>query len=138
MKTLLIAIFGAASSLAAMGANAAGCNGPECPAKVTIPSGCDSIKVDPDPISVGKGKVVVIKWQVDPQATDWQFTGQGIAFKDLTASWNVFGQPTKDSTGKVFTYLDNNTKAGTYPYTVELKNTKTNQVCRKDPTVVNE
>jgi hypothetical protein len=133
-KTLLLAMASVALLEAAPLAYGA-CSGPNCPVKVTITSGCDSVAADPDQLHVAKGKTVTIVWQTD-QSSDWEFTDQGIVFKNLQAAWPVFSQPTHK--GKVFTWKDRNQAAAQFPYSIEVKNTKTGQICRKDPTVVNE
>ena len=133
-KTLLLAIAGVALSGAAPLAYGA-CSGPNCPVQITVPGGCDSIKAEPDELRVTRKKVVTIVWQTDAKS-DWEFTDQGIVFKSVQAAWPVFTDPKHN--GKTFSWKDKNPGPGRFDYSIEVKNTKTGQVCRKDPTVVNE
>jgi len=100
---------------------------------------CDpkkSIVANPEPVKIGVG-THVIQWDVVTKG--YEFTPAGITFKDQVASSNDFGKPTHPAPER-WTVTDTHQakeNAKAYGYYVEVKDGAGN-VCRVDPTVVNE
>jgi len=107
----------------------ASCQDPSCAITVTVLS-CGDIRATPDPAKVAKGNKAHMLWHL--ATPGWTFTDNGI---DIPNNGGEFDGKLKDS-GTTFKWKNKHSKPGSYKYDINV--TDGRQVCKRDPTVVNE
>ena len=136
-----LAAFGVLLSFSAFDVAAQYCRTPICNVEVTVNivgGKCvvDSIAAKPNPVMIGTG-THVIQWDIATKG--YEFTQSGIAFKDVVGASTDFSGP-KHPAPQRWTWADKHQakeNGKKYDYSVEVKDASGN-VCRVDPTVVNE
>ena len=110
-----------------------------CAIAVNPLAGCSKdpskVELTPDLAQVPrerKGHPLPMVWYLPPHS-DWAFSGSGIRFY---ASGTEFVD--KGSQGGNWVVIDQTGTGGGWNYEVNVVNTRTQEVCRRDPTVVND
>ena len=116
----------------------ASCGGSQCPVDLSV---SDCKISDPGKLEVTKGNHgPVIQWQIDFVSwfKGYKFADQGIVIN--TADPNrEFHDPNRPFGGKTFTFVDNNTSAKEYKYTISVVNGWTTTTCDPlDPIIANQ
>jgi hypothetical protein len=91
-----------------------------------------SVTVNPDPVPIPSGVHGPIQWRItNPPAHGWKFQMHGI---DIVNPGTEFVQPTGGGM-RVFTWINNHTKTGTYKYAVRVENAT--DKAEIDPQIIN-
>ena len=113
-----------------------------CPVKIAVENGCSKhdpkgnpkIVATPEELRIPperRGRPVAIKWIIT--TPDWSFLPNGIKFYSPGTEFQDEGNQ-----AGAWVHIDKATRAGVYPYEINVVNTRTNERCKGDPTVAND